>query len=80
MGCGGASFGVRRWWFRLSFAVRCVHGLPVLFGTMMWRQASPLGRGDVAPGRQPPMGGRWWWHRVSWVMLIKVDWGTYFQI
>jgi hypothetical protein len=80
MGRGGASFVVRRQWFPWLFAVRRVHRLPMSFRTVTWRQASPLGRGDVAARRQPPMGGRRWWRHISWVMLMEVDWGAYFQI
>jgi len=60
--------------FRLLFVV--VHCLPASFRTVTWRQASPLGRGDVGTRCRPPAGGRQWWRRVSWVILIEVDEGV----
>jgi hypothetical protein len=60
--------------FRLLFVV--VHCLPASFRTVTWRQASPLGRGDVGTRCRPPAGGRQWWRRISWVILIEVDEGV----
>jgi hypothetical protein len=48
--CGGVS-----WWWCLVCGVSRV-GLPVSFRAMTWRQASPLGRGDVGARCQPPAG------------------------